>query len=130
MSESHPLSTITGRMLSSAAAWRRVGGDMLYPSGYAWVVFFCAVDAMMTWIILELGGSELNGVAAAVIQWGGLWAMLAFKFGLAVIAIVCCEEVGRRRYRTGRRLCRCLVAVAAMPVVAVGIQLAVFGAGP
>jgi len=89
----------------------------LYPEAYTWLVFVSALDVMFTWVILFLGGRELNALAAVIIRRGGLAAMVAFKFGLVVFVIVLCEIVGRRSPKAGRGLAYCGVVISALPVV-------------
>ena len=100
------------------------GTPALYPEAYTWLVFVSAMDVMFTWVILFLGGRELNALAAALIRWGGLAAMAAFKFGLVAFVIVLCEIVGRRSPRAGRGLAYCGVVISAAPV-AVSVALLV-----
>ncbi len=90
---------------------------MLYPKAYKWFVLFSAADVVLTWLILQLGGTEVNVIADTVIATGGLRAILIYKFSLAVTVVLICEVIGRRRPRTGRRLASVAVAVAALPVV-------------
>ena len=100
---------------------RRIGWfslpALLYPKAYKWFVLFSAADIVLTWFILQLGGTEVNVIADTVIATGGLRAILIYKFSLVVMVVLICEVIGRRRPRTGRRLALAAVAVAALPVV-------------
>ena len=87
-----------------------------YPNTYVWFVFVSAMDIMLTWAILVLGGAEVNPVARVVINAWGLPGATLFKFSLTIFVILTCEIVGRHRDRLGRRLahrtatvqvCRC-----------------------
>jgi hypothetical protein len=89
---------------------------ILYPAAYRWVIFFAALDVICTWIILALGGRELNALARAAIEAGGLPAMLAYKFALIAFVLVLCEHIGRRKHTTGRRLARAAIVLNAFPV--------------
>lgn len=93
------------------------GGEVQYPNLYVWLVFFASLDVMLTWIVLTLGGSEVNPVADAVVQTGGLLAMSIYKFVLVSVFVLMCEAVGRMRDATGRTLAWVGVAIAAAPVV-------------
>ncbi|MFG0329152.1 MAG: DUF5658 family protein [Phycisphaerales bacterium] len=103
-----------------ALGWRQP--PLRYQQFYLWLVTVSALDVMFTWIILALGGSELNPVADAVIVHWGLNGMIAFKFALTLLVIVLCEIVGRAKDATGRRLAGVCAAIASIPVV-VGMTL-------
>ena len=90
---------------------------MLYPRAYKWFVIFSAADIVLTWFILQLGGTEVNAIADAVIATGGLKAILIYKFSLTVAVVLICEVIGRRKPNKGRRLSQIAVVVAALPVV-------------
>lgn len=96
---------------------------VLYPNVYVWFLFVAALDLICTWMILALGGAELNWLARLVIDAGGLWGTSAYKFGLAVIIIGVCEFVGRRRFALGRRLAKTAVLITCVPVVVAMTQL-------
>lgn len=96
---------------------------ILYPAVYRWVILAAALDVVCTYIILSSGGAELNGLARRVIDFGGLPAMLAFKFAIIGLVIGICEVVGRRHDDTGRRLARAAVVLNAFPVVVGSTQL-------
>ena len=100
---------------------RRIGWfsvpAMLYPKQYKWFVLFSAADLVLTWFILQLGGTEVNAIADTIIATGGLRAIVIFKFSLTVAVILICEVIGRRRPRKGRNLALAAVAIAALPVV-------------
>ena len=90
---------------------------MLYQRSYHWFVFVSALDVILTWFILLLGGSEVNLLADAVIASTGLKGILIYKFCLVLLVVVICEVVGRRRPWVGRNLARVAIAIAALPVV-------------
>lgn len=90
---------------------------VLYPRLYPWLLLVAAMDVMFTWLILELGGEELNAVARAVIETAGLPGMLLLKFCGIVLVIVVCEVAGRRKESTGRRLAGTATAITCIPVV-------------
>lgn len=91
--------------------------DVLYPNTYLWLVFVSAMDIMMTWVVLHLGGYEANGLAAVALQHHGLPGLVAFKFAFVTLVIVICETVGRRKRETGFALARAAVAITCLPVV-------------
>lgn len=96
---------------------------ILYPTAYRWAIVAAALDVICTWIILSSGGAELNAIARGVIQFGGLPAMLAFKFIIIAGVIAICELIGRRQHDTGRRLAVAAVALNSVPVVVGAGQL-------
>ncbi len=87
-----------------------------YPNCYAWLVLFSALDVMLTWVVLNLGGAEANPLARAVIAWAGLMGMSVYKFLLVAVFVVLCDTVGRMQERTGLMLARVGVGIAVMPV--------------
>ena len=99
---------------------------MLFPNQYVWFVFVAALDIMLTWTVLGIGGREINLLADAVISYRGLAGLILFKFSLTVFVILMSEFVGRRRYQTGRSLAEWSVAISAIPVVVAAVQLLVF----
>jgi hypothetical protein len=96
---------------------------MLYQRAYKWFVLISAVDIVLTWFILLLGGREVNLLADAVIAHTGLQGILIYKFCLVVLVVLLCEVIGRRRPQLGRRLARWSIAVTAIPVALSVIQL-------
>ena len=90
---------------------------MLYPRSYKWFVFVSALDVILTWFILLLGGREVNFLADAVIANAGLQGILIYKFCLVLLVVIICEVVGRRRPWMGRNLARAAIAITALPVV-------------
>lgn len=96
---------------------------MLFPSLYKGFVFISALDVVLTWFILLLGGSEVNVLADAVIAFAGLKGILIYKFCLVVFVVLICEVVGRRRLRVGRNLARLALVVTALPVILSVAQL-------
>lgn len=96
---------------------------MLYPKSYKWFVFVSALDVVLTWLILLVGGSEVNVLADAVITSAGLKGVLIFKFCLVLLVVVICEVVGRRRPRAGQKLALLAIAVTSVPVVLSVLQI-------
>jgi hypothetical protein len=88
-----------------------------FPDLYAWFVLFSAMDVMLTWVILTIGGSEANPIAREVIDQFGLPGAIAFKFTLIVMVIVICEVVARMRPRVARGLAIAAMAISVMPVI-------------
>lgn len=98
---------------------------LLYPDVYLWYVFLAALDIILTWIILNLGGREENALANWIFAHGGLVGAVIFKFATVVLVVVICEFVGRQRDKTGRRVAEWAIALTAIPVVVAIVQLLV-----
>jgi hypothetical protein len=97
---------------------RRVGQPpLLYPNGYVWLVFASSLDFVLTWLILGMGGAEVNPIADAVLATSGYAGMMGYKFALMTLFIVICEIVGRRKRHVGRRLAMVGVAITTVPIV-------------
>lgn len=83
------------------------------PACTAGSFFVSSLDIVLTWLVLQLGGREVNPLAAAVIAHWGLGGAIAFKFSLMLMVIVLCEVIGRNRDATARRLAWWSVGVSA-----------------
>lgn len=97
---------------------------MRYQNLYVWLVLVSALDIMLTWVILYLGGWEVNGVAASIIERFGLVGIVVFKFVMVIVVILICEFLGRRRPAAGRFLAQAAIALTCIPVVLALWQLA------
>lgn len=91
--------------------------EMRYQSGYVWFVFISSLDIMLTWLILNKGGVEVNPVAKLVIDSWGLPGAIGFKFALTLFVIIACEITGRRKDRVGRNLIIVAIVISALPVI-------------
>lgn len=98
-----------------------------YPVAHGWSVVLAALDLILTWVVLHLGGRELNVLADAVICRFGVAGVTTYKFGLVSFVICLCELVGRRDVEAGRKFSITVVAIATTPVLVAAAQLA---AGP
>lgn len=98
---------------------------MRYPSLYCWLVLVSSMDIMLTWVILERGGTEVNPVARLIIDSWSLPGAILFKFSLTLFVIIVCEIAGRDRDRVGRGLALVAIVVSAIPVAySMGLLLA------
>ncbi len=89
-----------------------------FPDAYAWLVFVSAVDLMLTWgIVFELGGVEINPLAAHILHLAGFPGMIIFKFGVMIAVIVVCEFIAKHAEPTARRLAIVAVAISAFPIL-------------
>ncbi len=96
----------------------------LYPEPYVWFVLASALDVFLTFIVLELGGREVNKVAAWILDYFGLTGMTIFKFVMVTFVILLCQIIGRRNWKAGRRLAVWAVAITFFPVAFTLILLA------
>lgn len=107
----------TGEAAREEVAQRRFGSTpMRYQSAYVWLLFFSAMDIMLTWVIFINGGREVNPIAEKVIFRWGLDGMIVYKFVLVTFFILLCEIIGKQRDTTGKTLSKVGVAIAAFPV--------------
>lgn len=86
------------------------------------------LDILLTWLILHLGGQEVNAIAQAAIVFAGHWGLIALKMVSIALVIVICEYIGRRdaqRQTLARRLATFAIAVSAFPPTFAVMQLAV-----
>ena len=90
---------------------------VIFPNGYVWFVFISALDIMLTWIVLHLGGREANQLANAILYRYGLPGLVVFKFALVILVVLICEWVGRRRPESARLLLSVGIMVTCLPVV-------------
>jgi hypothetical protein len=90
--------------------------DVLYPNAYLSLVLVSAMDIMVTWRVLHLGGEEANPLAAQIIDQFNVLGMIGFKFLLVIVFLLACEFVGRRRPRTGRTMAYTAVGLSVAPV--------------
>ena len=81
------------------------------------------IMAALTWVILGIGGREINFLAEAVIAHYGLRGLVVFKFSLSVVVIIMCELIGRRKPSTGKSLAEWAVAISSIPVAVAMFQL-------
>lgn len=121
--DEHPPSTPPepddDRAASRRATWSGLILDrhMRYPGAYVWLLLFSSLDVILTWLILNFGGREVNPIARRVIDHWGLNGMIVYKFVLITLFILICEVIGSHRDSTGQTLSRVSVVIAATPVV-------------
>jgi hypothetical protein len=87
---------------------------------YPWYILVAAMDVMLTWLILMLGGRELNGIAVLALDRAGLHGLIGLKFATVLTVIAICEFIAMKSPATARRLAAAAVAISTFPVV-VGI---------
>lgn len=100
--------------------------DVLFPNAYAWLILVSAMDAMCTWIVLYLGGVEVNPLANVVLGTRGFLGLVLFKFALVTLVIVFCEHIGRSRPSTALRVASFGILMTCVPVAWALYQVAIF----
>jgi len=85
--------------------------SLIYEDTYVWLVLFAMLEAALTWGIFTRGGMTLGLVNQTFIQAAGLRAMAVYELTLAVLLVVLCEEIGRRRLVTGRIVANMVASV-------------------
>jgi len=90
---------------------------ILYPKTYAAFLLVAAMDVICTWVVLSLGGREVNAVANMFLQRWDVHGLLALKFGVCVMVLVMCEFIGRRRPQAAVRLAMAAIVLNIFPVV-------------
>ena len=95
----------------------------LYPNAYVWFVLASTLDVFLTFVVLYLGGREVNALANWVLTTLGLTGMILYKYALVAFVILLCQLVGRLRPSAGRRLAEWAVALTFVPVTFTTIML-------
>jgi len=90
---------------------------ILYPKTYAAFLLVAAMDVICTWVVLALGGRELNAFANLLLQRWDVHGLLALKFSVCVMVLITCEFIGRRRPATAVRLAIAAIVLNMFPVV-------------
>jgi hypothetical protein len=96
---------------------------MLYDQPLTWFVLLSSLDLMLTWVVLHLGGAEVNWLARVFLERGDLYGLLAFKFGMVVAIILLCDFVGRRDEARGRFIAYAAVVITCLPIIMAMVQL-------
>jgi hypothetical protein len=96
---------------------------LAHPFIYSLYLIFATLDITLTWIILHLGGAELNHIADWIIVNYDIYGAVVYKYGLVAFVITICEVVTRAKPRVGRRLAEWSVAITVIPVVVALIQI-------
>ncbi len=99
---------------SSSFSWTKA---VLYPNLYLWLIFVSALDVVMTRVILFFGGTEVNPIADWILGEFGRMGMSLFKFIIVAFVVICCEIVGRQRWKVGRNLARVSIVISMTPVI-------------
>lgn len=91
---------------------------MRYQEAYVWFILFSTLDVILTWHILERrGGTEINPVAALLIEHWGFIGAVALKYALLLVVVIACEWISRMRESVARWLAWTAVAVSLVPPI-------------
>lgn len=99
---------------------------ILYEEPLKWFLLLSCLDIFFTWIVLHMGGSEVNWLANYILTHGDLYGLVAFKFTMVVIIILLCDFVGRRNDIRGRFIAKAAVIITSFPVILASMQLLIF----
>ena len=75
-----------------------------YPRHYAWVLALAILDIIITTLVLNSGGRELNAIARWAIEHAGILGMVAIKTITLTIVLCICEYLARHRPRAGLKI--------------------------
>lgn len=90
---------------------------ILYPKTYALFLTVAALDVLCTWLVLSLGGREVNYLANLFLQQWDVHGLLVLKFAVCAMVLFICEFVGRRKPSTAVRLVSAAIVLNIFPVV-------------
>lgn len=89
-----------------------------FPYFYLALAFVSAMDLILTYMVILLGGIEVNPIANAVLQSpADFHGLIVFKFAVVAAVIMICEFIGRHTEPAARRLAMWAVAISAFPVL-------------
>lgn len=89
-----------------------------FPYFYLALTFVSALDLILTYLVLVIGGMEVNPIANAVLQSpADFHGLILFKFLVVAAIILICEFIARHTDTAARRLAGWAVAISAFPVV-------------
>jgi Domain of unknown function (DUF5658) len=108
----------------ASAAMRLLAAPMRYSRFYPWFVLLASLDIMVTWVVLTMGGQEVNSVAAWALGMGGLFGLIGLKFASVVVVVLICEAIGPRNEQAGRRLAFGSIAISAIPLFVAAYEIA------
>lgn len=101
-----------------SAVAHQAGRAVRFPYFYLALVFVSALDLILTYIVILIGGIEVNPIANAVLQSpADFHGLIVYKFLIVAAVVLICEFISRHADVTGRRLAGWAVAISAFPVV-------------
>ena len=100
-----------------------VSSPVRYGGFYPWYILLASLDIILTWVVLRMGGHEMNEVAQWALGLGGLNGIIALKFATVTVVVVICETIGLRNHRAGRRMAQWSVALSTVPIVVAIVEI-------
>lgn len=101
-----------------SASPRTARPTVKFPYFYLALIFVSALDLILTYVVLLIGGIEVNPIANAVLQSpADFHGLIAYKFLIVAAVVLICEYISRHADTTGRRLAGWAVGISAFPVV-------------
>ncbi len=97
---------------------------LLYSDEYVFLFFVSLADVALTWLLLRWTGQPVNHPIDFLLANLGFTGLALWQLLVIVLVMVACEEIGRRRQMTGRRVAETAILVACIPVVAAIVQMA------
>lgn len=89
-----------------------------YPYFYLALAFVSALDLILTYIVILIGGIEVNPIANAVLQSpADFHGLIAYKFLIVASIVLICEFISSHTDVAGRRLAGWAVVISAFPVL-------------
>lgn len=82
------------------------------------------LDIMLTWVIMHLGGTEVNPIANAAIAALGHWGLILIKLASIITVVAVLQILAQRNNEHARQLATVAIAIAAFPPAYALIQLA------
>ena len=99
-----------------------------FPNHYCWYILAGMLDIMLTWVVLHLGGREVNVLAHRAIEMFDVWGLVAIKIASIIVVIAICETLARvNRETLAKRMAYAAIAVGFLPVAVALVQLAHHG---
>lgn len=108
----------------SAARSRWQSRVLLYEDEYIWFALLSVLNVVLNWMVIR-GGPVFHPVIDAFMRDAGLGALLLYQLLLVTLVVVVCEDVGRLRPTTGRRVASLACVVTALPVAIAAVGLLV-----
>ncbi len=106
------------RQLQTTRATQAAARAVRFPYFYLALIFVSALDLILTYIVILIGGIEVNPIANAVLQSpADFHGLILYKFVIVVGVVLICEFISRHADTTGRRLAGWAVGISAFPVV-------------
>jgi len=99
-----------------------------FPNHYCWYILGGMLDLILTWVVLHLGGREINILAHRAIEFLDIWGLIALKIASIIVVITICETLARINKETvAKRLALAAIVVGFFPVAVALAQLATYG---